>query len=89
MPWRKTAAEWFWSGSAAHGCIAVKLDSKGPVFFKQKRHGFNNESIDIYKFRSMYADQADLTANKLVTKGEPRVTGVGRFIRKTSLDELR
>jgi len=68
--------------------IAVKLDSKGPVFFKQKRYGFNNESIDIYKFRSMYADQADLTASKLVTKGDPRVTRVGRFIRKTSFDEL-
>jgi lipopolysaccharide/colanic/teichoic acid biosynthesis glycosyltransferase len=68
--------------------IAVKLDSKGPVLFKQKRYGFNNESIDIYKFRSMYADQADLTASKLVTKGDPRVTRVGRFIRKTSLDEL-
>ena len=68
--------------------IAVKLDSKGPVLFKQQRYGFNNESIDIYKFRSMYADQADLTATKLVTKGDPRVTRVGRFIRKTSLDEL-
>ena len=68
--------------------IAVKLDSKGPVFFKRKRYGFNNESIDIYKFRSMYADQADLTASKLVTKGDPRVTRVGRFIRKTSFDEL-
>jgi exopolysaccharide biosynthesis polyprenyl glycosylphosphotransferase len=68
--------------------IAVKLDSKGPVLFKQKRYGFNNESIDIYKFRSMYADQADLTASKLVTKGNPRVTRVGRFIRKTSFDEL-
>ena len=68
--------------------IAVKLDSKGPVLFKQKRYGFNNESIDIYKFRSMYADQADLTASKLVTKGDPRVTRVGRFIRKTSFDEL-
>ena len=68
--------------------IAVKLGSKGPVLFKQKRYGFNNESIDIYKFRSMYADQADLTASKLVTKGDPRVTRVGRFIRKTSFDEL-
>jgi hypothetical protein len=58
------------------------------VLFKQKRYGFNNESIDIYKFRSMYADQADLTASKLVTKGDPRVTRVGRFIRKTSFDEL-
>ena len=68
--------------------IAVKLDSKGPVFFKQKRYGFNNESVDVYKFRSMYVDQLDPTASKQVTRGDPRVTRVGRFIRKTSMDEL-
>jgi Undecaprenyl-phosphate glucose phosphotransferase len=68
--------------------LAIKLDSRGPVLFKQKRYGFNNELIEIYKFRSMYADQADAAASKLVTAGDPRVTRVGRFIRKTSLDEL-
>ncbi|MCC2111646.1 MAG: exopolysaccharide biosynthesis polyprenyl glycosylphosphotransferase, partial [Hyphomicrobiales bacterium] len=68
--------------------IAVKLESKGPVFFKQKRHGFNNELIEVYKFRSMYVDQCDAGAAKLVTKDDPRVTRVGRFIRKTSLDEI-
>jgi Undecaprenyl-phosphate glucose phosphotransferase len=68
--------------------VAIKLDSRGPVLFRQKRYGFNNELIEIYKFRSMYADQADVDANKLVTAGDPRVTRVGRFIRKTSLDEL-
>jgi len=68
--------------------IVIKLDSRGPVFFKQKRYGFNNELIEIYKFRSMYVDQADASASKLVTKGDPRVTRVGRFIRKTSIDEL-
>ena len=68
--------------------LAIKLDSRGPVFFKQKRYGFNNELIEVYKFRSMYVDQCDATAAKLVTKGDPRVTRVGRFIRKTSLDEL-
>jgi Undecaprenyl-phosphate glucose phosphotransferase len=68
--------------------IAIKLDSKGPVLFKQKRHGFNNEIIEVYKFRSMYTDQADPTAIRPVTKGDPRVTRVGRFIRKTSIDEL-
>ncbi|MGI3900227.1 MAG: undecaprenyl-phosphate glucose phosphotransferase [Janthinobacterium lividum] len=68
--------------------IAVKLDSKGPVFFKQKRYGFNNESVEVFKFRSMYVDQLDPTASKLVTRGDPRVTRVGRFIRKTSMDEL-
>lgn len=68
--------------------IAVRLESKGPILFKQRRHGFNNEFIDIYKFRSMYHDASDATAAKLVTKGDPRVTKVGRFIRKTSIDEL-
>jgi len=68
--------------------IAIKLDSRGPIFFKQIRYGFNNERIEIYKFRSMYADQADATASRLVSKDDPRVTRVGRFIRKTSLDEL-
>ena len=68
--------------------IAIKLDSRGPELFRQKRYGFNNELIEIYKFRSMYVDQSDATAAKLVTKGDPRVTRVGRFIRKTSLDEL-
>jgi Undecaprenyl-phosphate glucose phosphotransferase len=68
--------------------IAIKLDSKGPVLFKQKRHGFNNEEIEVLKFRSMYAEQSDPTAKKSVTRNDPRVTRVGRFIRKTSIDEL-
>ena len=68
--------------------LAIKLDSRGPVFFRQMRHGFNNEAIEVYKFRSLFADQSDFTAAKQVTKNDPRVTRVGRFIRKTSLDEL-
>nr|WP_295463343.1 undecaprenyl-phosphate glucose phosphotransferase [Mesorhizobium sp.] len=68
--------------------IAIKLDSKGPVLFTQKRHGFNNEVIEVYKFRSMYTDRSDPTAKQAVTKGDPRVTRVGRIIRKTSIDEL-
>jgi Undecaprenyl-phosphate glucose phosphotransferase len=68
--------------------IAIKLDSKGPVIFRQKRYGFNNEIIEVLKFRSMYTDMADPDAKKVVTKGDPRVTKVGRIIRKTSIDEL-
>jgi Undecaprenyl-phosphate glucose phosphotransferase len=68
--------------------IAVKLDSPGPILFRQRRYGFNNELIEVYKFRSMYVDKTDATAAKLVTRNDPRVTRVGRFIRKTSLDEL-
>ena len=67
---------------------AVKLSSPGPIIFKQKRHGFNNEVIEVYKFRSMYTHLSDPTARAAVTKGDPRVTPVGRFIRKTSIDEL-
>jgi Undecaprenyl-phosphate glucose phosphotransferase len=68
--------------------IAIRLDSPGPVLFRQKRYGFNNELIEVYKFRSMYADKTDADAAKLATRDDPRVTRVGRFIRKTSLDEL-
>lgn len=68
--------------------LAIKLDSRGPVLFKQKRYGFNNELIEVYKFRSMRVDQCDATASKLVQKDDPRVTRVGRFIRKASIDEL-
>lgn len=68
--------------------IAIKLESKGPVLFRQRRHGFNNEIIEVLKFRSMYTDQCDPSARIAVTKGDPRVTRVGKFIRKTSIDEL-
>ena len=68
--------------------LAITFDSKGPVLFRQKRLGFNNEPIDVYKFRTMYSDSTDAEASKLVTKDDPRVTRVGRFLRKTSLDEL-
>ena len=68
--------------------VAVKLTSKGPVLFVQKRHGFNNEVIDVLKFRSMYTNMADPTAKQAVTRRDPRVTPVGRFLRKSSIDEL-
>jgi Undecaprenyl-phosphate glucose phosphotransferase len=68
--------------------LAIKLDSPGPVLFRQKRFGFNNERIDVFKFRSLHHHHADPLASKVVTKDDPRVTRVGRFIRKTSLDEL-
>ncbi|HHI81968.1 MAG TPA: exopolysaccharide biosynthesis polyprenyl glycosylphosphotransferase, partial [Rhizobiales bacterium] len=68
--------------------IAIRLESKGPVIFRQKRYGFNNELVEVFKFRSMYTDMCDANASRLVTRTDPRVTRVGRFIRKTSLDEL-
>lgn len=68
--------------------IAIKLESKGPVFFRQTRHGFNNQPFKCWKFRSMRTDMTDHRAAQQVQKDDPRVTKVGRFIRKTSLDEL-
>ncbi len=68
--------------------LAVRLDSPGPVFFRQRRHGFHNEEIVVWKFRSMRVESADATAARQVRVGDDRVTRVGRFIRRTSLDEL-
>ena len=68
--------------------VLIKLDSPGPIFFRQRRHGFNNEEIRVWKFRSMRHELTDHTASKQVTGDDDRVTPVGRFIRRTSLDEL-
>jgi Undecaprenyl-phosphate glucose phosphotransferase len=68
--------------------VAVKLDSRGPVFFRQQRHGYNNRPVAIWKFRSMHVAQSDPTARQVVTREDPRVTRVGRFIRRWSIDEL-
>ncbi|MEN6543144.1 undecaprenyl-phosphate glucose phosphotransferase [Parvibaculum sp.] len=67
---------------------AIKLDSRGPVFFKQRRYGFNNELIEVYKFRTLRHEQTDANAARLVTADDDRVTRVGRFLRRSSLDEL-
>ncbi len=80
--------------------IAVKLSSKGPVLFKDKRIGKNGKEVKIWKFRSMYVD-AESRLNDYLTPeqleqwkkerkidNDPRITKVGKFIRKTSLDEL-
>ena len=67
---------------------AIKLDSKGPVLFRQKRYGYNHQLIEVFKFRSMYQAQSDANATRQTTRDDPRITRVGRFIRRTSLDEL-
>jgi len=68
--------------------IAIKLESKGPIFFKQRRHGWDGKPINVYKFRSMKIHQEEKGQVTQATKEDPRVTKVGRIIRKTSLDEL-
>jgi lipopolysaccharide/colanic/teichoic acid biosynthesis glycosyltransferase len=86
--------------------VAIRLDSKGPIFFRQKRVGHNGVEFEMYKFRSMY-DKSDESLHRRVIEqyiadqvlnessntqykqvNDPRVTRVGRFIRKTSIDEL-
>ena len=78
--------------------ILIKLDSKGPVYFKQKRVGIHKTHFYIYKFRSMYIDaeerkkelmaQNEMNGLMFKMKDDPRITKVGKFIRKTSIDEL-
>ena len=68
--------------------LAVKLSSPGPILFRQNRHGFNNEIITVWKFRSMRVEVADAKAERQVSAHDDRITRVGRFIRMTSLDEL-
>jgi Undecaprenyl-phosphate glucose phosphotransferase len=68
--------------------LAIKLESKGPILFKQKRLGFNNLEIEVLKFRSMYTDRQDQSGGERTRKDDPRVTRVGRLIRRTSIDEL-
>ncbi len=68
--------------------LVIRLDSPGPIFFRQRRHGFNNEEITVWKFRSMRQECTDHTAERQVRLKDERVTRVGRIIRKTSLDEL-
>ena len=68
--------------------LAVKLDSPGPVLFRQRRTGFNNRDFYVLKFRTMYEDAADPEVVRQVSEGDPRVTRVGAILRRTSLDEL-
>jgi Undecaprenyl-phosphate glucose phosphotransferase len=68
--------------------LCIKLDSRGPVLFRQKRLGANSLPFNLLKFRSMYVEQADPLGHQLTRAGDPRITRVGRFLRMTSMDEL-
>lgn len=67
--------------------IAIKCSSKGPVLFKQERVGKNGKTFKIWKFRSMVVD-AEAKGRQITTDGDSRITKVGKFIRKTKIDEL-
>jgi exopolysaccharide biosynthesis polyprenyl glycosylphosphotransferase len=68
--------------------LAIKWSSPGPVLFRQKRHGYNNREFEVLKFRSMRAERMDQSGARQATRGDARVTGLGRFLRVSSLDEL-
>jgi Undecaprenyl-phosphate glucose phosphotransferase len=68
--------------------MAIRLESRGPILFRQPRHGFNDTIFNIYKFRTMYVDRADPTGQARTTRNDPRVTRIGRFLRRWSIDEL-
>lgn len=72
----------------ALGALAVRLSSPGPIFFVQPRVGFNNEVIQVIKFRTMYLHLSDVGAVQTTTRDDPRVTPVGSILRKLSIDEL-
>jgi hypothetical protein len=68
--------------------ILIKLDSPGPVLFVQKRFGFNNEVIGVFKFRTMHIDRADPSGAQRTVRNDPRVTRLGRILRWLSFEEL-
>jgi Undecaprenyl-phosphate glucose phosphotransferase len=66
----------------------IKFDSDGPIFFRQRRQGLGDRLFDVFKFRTMYCELGDPNGAKQTQRGDPRVTRIGAFLRKTSLDEL-
>lgn len=69
-------------------CIWIKLDSKGPIFFRQKRVGKNKKHFNILKFRTMYIDTPKDMPTHMLSNPDQYITKAGKFLRKTSLDEL-
>jgi polysaccharide biosynthesis protein PslA len=68
--------------------LAIRLDSPGPILFRQPRLGFNNRLFTCYKFRTMHHGMTDLLGDRQATRGDPRITRIGKWLRKLSLDEL-
>jgi lipopolysaccharide/colanic/teichoic acid biosynthesis glycosyltransferase len=68
--------------------VAIKLTSRGPVFFRQKRYGLNGTPFTVFKFRTMHINMCDSTGVQQTVENDPRVTWVGAFLRKSNFDEL-
>lgn len=68
--------------------LLIKTSSHGPIFFRQRRYGLNNELFEIFKFRTMFVEAADYSGIRQTYTDDPRITAVGRFLRRASLDEL-
>lgn len=68
--------------------LAIRFTSRGPVIFKQERVGLHNKVFHMYKFRTMELQKASVEEKAWTVKDDPRVTGIGKFLRRTSLDEL-
>jgi Undecaprenyl-phosphate glucose phosphotransferase len=67
---------------------AIKLESRGPVLFRQPRRGYNNRQFTVFKFRTMYTNQSDFLSERQTSRGDPRVTRAGKWLRRLSIDEL-
>ena len=68
--------------------LAIRLDSPGPILFRQPRLGLNNKEFNVLKFRSMYVEQSDLAAREQTRRNDARVTRIGAWLRRLSIDEL-
>ena len=68
--------------------LAIKLTSRGPLIFRQRRYGINNKQFVVYKFRTMYFDETDVTGVKQTREDDNRITPIGTVLRRFSLDEL-
>ncbi|MGV3499062.1 MAG: sugar transferase [Hydrogenophaga sp.] len=68
--------------------LAIRLDSPGPILFRQPRLGLNNKEFNVLKFRSMYVERSDLEAREQTKRNDARVTRVGALLRRLSIDEL-
>lgn len=68
--------------------VAIKVTSRGPIFFRQYRYGYRNRIFSIYKFRTMYVGAGDQSGRQQTVQGDSRITRIGRTLRNTSLDEI-